>query len=79
MPRYDKAADTRWGSLHVLQAHEHGFVREGTEVRTAYVTHNKQGATEVTAGLKDLQASDALASRVCWRCCAAGQAAYGLY
>lgn len=37
------------------QAHEHGFVREGTEVRTAYVTHNKQGATEVTAGLKDLQ------------------------
>lgn len=37
------------------QAHEHGFVREGTEVRTAYVTHNKAGTTEITAGLKDLQ------------------------
>ena len=52
------------GPLRVVQAHQHGFVREGTEWRTAYVTHNREGATEITAGLKDLQASAAMGSRV---------------
>lgn len=35
--------------------HDHGFAVTGTEMRTAYVTYDKAGRLEVTAGLKDLQ------------------------
>lgn len=34
------------------QLHEHAYTQPGEEVRTAYVTHDNQGRTEVTGGLK---------------------------
>ncbi|PNW74909.1 hypothetical protein CHLRE_12g504950v5 [Chlamydomonas reinhardtii] len=34
--------------------HDHGFALQGTEVRTVYVTYDKAGTLDVTAGLKDL-------------------------
>eukprot|EP00201_Polytomella_parva_P021528 CAMPEP_0175042350 /NCGR_PEP_ID=MMETSP0052_2-20121109/2510_1 /TAXON_ID=51329 ORGANISM="Polytomella parva, Strain SAG 63-3" /NCGR_SAMPLE_ID=MMETSP0052_2 /ASSEMBLY_ACC=CAM_ASM_000194 /LENGTH=301 /DNA_ID=CAMNT_0016305143 /DNA_START=64 /DNA_END=969 /DNA_ORIENTATION=- len=37
------------------QAHDHGYAVTGTEIRTTYVTYDKDDNLEVTAGLKDLQ------------------------
>ncbi|KAG2445842.1 hypothetical protein HXX76_000446 [Chlamydomonas incerta] len=34
--------------------HDHGFALQGTELRTVYVTYDKAGTLDVTAGLKDL-------------------------
>ncbi|GLI59081.1 hypothetical protein VaNZ11_000768 [Volvox africanus] len=34
--------------------HDHGYALAGTEVRTAYVTYDKAGKLDVTAGLKEL-------------------------
>ena len=41
------------------QPHDHGYTALGEELRTAYVTHDNQGKTEVTGGLKNLKASRA--------------------
>ncbi|KAG2451510.1 hypothetical protein HYH02_004108 [Chlamydomonas schloesseri] len=34
--------------------HDHGYALAGTEMRTVYVTYDKAGTLDVTAGLKDL-------------------------
>lgn len=45
-----------WRRLDVGgQPHDHGFMMQGSEIRTAYVTFDSKGKAEVTAGLKDLK------------------------
>ncbi|PRW56232.1 urate oxidase [Chlorella sorokiniana] len=45
-----------WRRLDVNgQPHDHGYVWQGSEIRTAYVTADSKGKVEITAGLKDLK------------------------
>ncbi|KAL6762326.1 hypothetical protein V8C86DRAFT_2520231 [Haematococcus lacustris] len=45
-----------WARVHLHgQPHEHGYSVTGTEVRTCYVTYDRDGQLEVTGGLKDMQ------------------------
>lgn len=45
-----------WKRLNTSQGpHEHGYVSEGTEIRTCYVEVDDTGKEEITAGVKDLK------------------------
>ncbi len=51
------------------QPHDHGYTACGEEIRTAFVTHDNQGKTEVTGGLKNMKASlEAQTCFVCLKC-----------
>lgn len=47
---------TPWRRLQVNgQPHDHGYVQEGTELRTAYAAVDKAGTVDVRGGVKDMR------------------------
>lgn len=44
-----------WNRVHVNGVpHDHGYMLTGTEIRTVFVTYDKAGKLDVTAGIKDM-------------------------